>query len=206
MPRRKPTFLNEYIVSQALVADADRDIPSLSSDFADSTQTNLSLIQTSPNEIEKIIFNLDTSKACGYDKIGNKIIMICVPGILVFLTVLCNQSLIRGEFPSDGKRANVIPLFKKGDRQDKTNYRPVSLLPSLSKILQKVVFCHLYKFLLDIGFLNKLQSGFRPGDSTVSQLVYLVHQIYEALDLGKDVRMLFLLSKAFDRVWHKGLV
>jgi len=81
------------------------------------------------------------------------------------------------------------------------------LLPSLSKILEKVVFARLYEFLLEIGFLNKLQSGFSPGDSTVNQLVYIVHLIYKALDSGHDVRMVFLdMSKAFDRVWHKGLL
>jgi len=83
----------------------------------------------------------------------------------------------------------------------------VSLLPSLSKVMEKVVFSKLYQFLLDTNFLNPMQSGFRPGDSTVNQLVYIVHLIYKALDPGKEVRMVFLdISKAFDRVWHKGLL
>ena len=65
----------------------------------------------------------------------------------------------------------------------------------------------MYNFLLEIGFLNPLQSGFRPGDSTVNQLTYLVHKIYYALEQGKEVRMVFLyISKAFDKVWHKGLL
>ncbi|CAB4037834.1 Hypothetical predicted protein, partial [Paramuricea clavata] len=104
--------------------------------------------------------------------------------------------------------ANVIPLFKtKVDRESKLNYRPISLLDSLSKIIERVVFTRLYNFLLDIKFLNPLQSGYRPGDSTVNQLVYLVHKIHEAFEQGKDVRMVFIdISKAFDRVWHKGLL
>ena len=69
------------------------------------------------------------------------------------------------------------------------------------------MFIRLYNFLLDINFLNPLQSGFRPGDSTVNQLVYLVHKINEAFECGKEVRMVYLdISKAFDRVWHKGLL
>ena len=61
--------------------------------------------------------------------------------------------------------------------------------------------------MLEIHFLNPFQSGFRPGDSTVNQLVFIVHKIYEALEEGKEVRMVFLdISKAFDKVWHKGLL
>ena len=103
--------------------------------------------------------------------------------------------------------ANVIPIFKKDNRQSKENYRPVSLLSSLSKVCEKIVFIRLYNFLLEIHFLNPFQSGFRPGDSTVNQLVFIVHKIYEALEEGKEVRMVFLdISKAFDKVWHKGLL
>ena len=115
-----------------------------------------------------------------------------------------NLSLQSGVFPDDWKQANVTPIFKKDDRQLKSNYRPVSYL---SKITEKVVFTRVYNFLLVINFLNPLQSGFRPGDSTVNQLVYMVHNIYDAFEHGKEVRMVYLdISKAFDRVWHKGLL
>ena len=72
----------------------------------------------------------------------------------------------------------------------------------------KIVFIRLYDFLIDPGYLYKFQSSFRPGDSTVNQLAYLVHQVYLALDTGKEVRLVFLdiLSKAFDKVWHDGLI
>ncbi len=102
---------------------------------------------------------------------------------------------------------NVIPIFKKNDRQDKLNYRPVSLLTCLSKICEKIVFIRLYNFLLEIKFLTPFQSGFRPGDSTTNQLILITHKIYEALERGKEVRMVFLdISKAFDKVWHRGLL
>ena len=108
------------------------------------------------------------------------------------------------------KLANVTPIFKKEDRQLKVSYRPVSLLMSLIKVSEKIVFTRLYNFSLEIHFLSPLplfQSGFRPGDSTVNQLVFMVHKIYEALQLGKEVRMVFLdVSKAFDKAWHKGLL
>jgi hypothetical protein len=78
---------------------------------------------------------------------------------------------------------------------------------SISKICEKIVFIRLYNFLLEIYFLNPFQSGFRPGDSTVNQLILIVHKIYEALEQGKEARMIFLdISKAFDKVWHKALL
>ena len=83
----------------------------------------------------------------------------------------------------------------------------MSLLTSLSKIYEKIVFKRLYNFLLEINFFAPLQSGFRPGDSTVNQLIFMVHKIYEALEQGSEVHMVFLdISKAFDKVWHKGLL
>ena len=124
-----------------------------------------------------------------------------------FLSRIINESLLQGVYPSLWKFANVIPIFKKDDRQSKVNYRPVSLLACLSKISEKIVFIRLYNFLLDINFLNPFQSGFRPGDSTVNQLILITSKIYEALEQGKEVRMVFLdISKAFDKVWHKGLL
>jgi hypothetical protein len=94
---------------------------------------------------------------------------------------------LSGCFPDKWKLANVIPIFKKEDRQSKWKYRPISLLASLSKMVEKIVFAQLYNFLLELDFLNPLQSGFRPGHSTVKQLTYLVHRIYESLEQGKEV-------------------
>ena len=72
--------------------------------------------------------------------------------------------------------------------------------------MKKIVYIRLYNFLLEIGFLNPLQSGFRLGDYTVNQLTYLVHKIYYALEQGKEVCMVFLdINKAFDKAWHIGL-
>jgi hypothetical protein len=106
-----------------------------------------------------------------------------------------------GKYPNNWKLANVIPIFKKDGRQSKLNHRPISLLVFLSKIVEKIAYIRLNNFLLEIGFLNPLQYGFRPGDSTVNQLMYIVHTIYHALEQGKEVRMVFLdISKAFDKV------
>jgi hypothetical protein len=95
----------------------------------------------------------------------------------------------------------------KDDHQYKDNYCPISLLPSISKISEKIVFAQLYEFLLEIHFLSDFQSGFRPGNSTVNQQIYIVHVIYQALDMGKEVCMVFLdFTKEFDQLWHKSLL
>ena len=89
------------------------------------------------------------------------------------------------------------------------NYRPVSLLPIFSKIIEKVIFNSLFKYLDDNNLLTNNQSGFRPDDSCVHQLLSIMHEIYKAFDANPslDVRGVFLdLSKAFDRVWHDGLI
>ena len=135
------------------------------------------------------------------------VIRLLSEGFHVYFTHFINLSLSLGQYPSEWKFANVIPLFKNDNCQLKQKYRPVSLLPSFSKICERVVFFHLYYFLMETGFLYKFQSGFRPGDSTINQLIFLVHKIYEALEGGKEVRVVFLdISKAFDKVWHAGLL
>ena len=123
----------------------------------------LSNLSTTEQEINNLFSSVDPNKACGPDGVSNKIIKICADGISKEFAKTANLSLQSG--------ANVVPIYKKDDRQLKSNYRPVSLLNAFSKIIEKVVFIRLYNFLLDIGFLNPLQSGFRLGNSTVNQLI-----------------------------------
>jgi hypothetical protein len=184
----------------------DDSCASLPTNNVQATVT-LSLIQTSEEEVNNLLKNVDVGKACGFDGIGNNILKLCANGISNSFTSFVNFSFSSGKYPDKLKLANVIPIFKKDDRQSKLNYRLISLLVSLSKIVEKIAYIRLYNFLLEIGFLNPLQSGFRPGDPTISQLMYIVHTIYHTLEQGKEVRMVFLnISKAFDKVWHKGLL
>jgi len=112
---KKANIFNEYFVSQSTVPDADRALLSLSTD---SNQPILSNIQTSSLEIEKSYLILTCLRLAVMIKLEIELLN-CV-FLVSPLTLLCNHSLLRGEFPSDWKKANVIPLFKKGDRQDKT--------------------------------------------------------------------------------------
>ena len=123
------------------------------------------------------------------------------------LGCLFNISLQSGIVPASYKEANVCPIHKKGDRSNVCNYRPISLLNSENKVLERLISKNLYNHFLDNNFLSSFQSGFIPGDSTANQLIFLYHTFCEALDAGKEVRAVFCdISKAFDRVWHTGLL
>ena len=109
--------------------------------------------------------------------------------------------------PSLWKQANVTPVFKKNEPSDISNYRPISLLNTIGKVLEKIVHKYVYNFLSKHQVITTLQSGFIPGDSTVNQLVDIYNTFCRALDDGKEVRAIFCdISKAFDRVLHKGLL
>ena len=102
-----------------------------------------------------------------------------------------------------------MPVHKKNEKNLKGNYRPISLLPIFGKILEKLIYDSLYSHLVSSELLNPNQSGFRPGDSTVNQLISITHTIFKAFDCNPplDVRSVYLdISKAFDRVWHHGLI
>ena len=85
------------------------------------------------------------------------------------------------------KLANVTPIFKKGDKQLIKNYRPISFLPICGKILEKFIFNNLYAYLRTNNLITKNQSGFRPGDSTTNQLLYLVDETHQAFDSTKSL-------------------
>ncbi len=105
------------------------------------------------------------------------------------------------------KLSNISPVFKKAVRFLKENYRPVSLLSCISKVMERVVYNSLYKYLKRHGLLSERNSGFKENDCTINQLIHLCNNIYKGLDKSKDVCLVFLdVSKAFDKVYHKGLL
>ena len=110
-------------------------------------------------------------------------------------------------FPSKWNKGNVVPCYKKGDKQNLKNYRPVSLLPICGKILERLIFNEMFSFFLSNNLLAPNQSGFKPGDSCINQLLSITHEIYSSFDDGFEVRSVFLdISKAFNKVWHEGII
>ena len=114
--------------------------------------------------------------------------------------------MLHGVFPSKWKVSNICPVFKNGDKQNKSNYRPIALLSSISKCLDKIVFKRLYEFLIENNLVIENNSSFKRNDSTINLLVSILHKIYKSTDEGNDICAIFLdVSKAFDKVWHEGL-
>ena len=109
--------------------------------------------------------------------------------------------------PDAWKTANVCAVFKKGDPSVASNYRPISLLNTLEKVFERILYKHIFNFLRSNSFFTQYQSGFTQGDSAVNQLTYIYDTFCKALDNGLEVRVVFFdISKAFDKVWHKGLL
>ena len=123
--------------------------------------------------------------------------------IIPSLTCILNQSLHTGIFPDTLKIAKIIPIYKKGSLNDILNYRPISLLPSISKNFEKLIFIQLSTYLNEHKLLHDSQYGFREGHSTELASIELIDRITQDLDKGKIPISIFLdLSKAFDTLDH----
>ena len=157
--------------------------------------------------MESSLKSLKLGKASGPDQINNRILKEFAHSLSFPLGDLFNYSHSCVKVPELWKQANVTPIFKKGDRSEVPNYRHISLLKHNRKAMKKIVYKHVFNFFIERHVITTLQSGFTAGDSTVNQLVDIYNTFCRALDEGKEVRAVFFdISKAFDRVWHKGLL
>ena len=154
----------------------------------------------SEEEIYKIISNFKDS-AAGWDGIKPSIIKHVKNTVKQPLAHISNLSFTTGRFPNDLKIANVIPIYKANDEMEFSNYRPVSILPVFSKLLERLMYNRLIKYINDNNLLHKNQFGFQKNKSTSMALMMLIDKISEALDKGEVVIGVFLdFSKAFDTV------
>ena len=121
--------------------------------------------------------------------------------------MIFKSCLNQGIFPAEWKKANVVPVHKKGDHQCVKNCRPVSLLPVFSKIFGRLIYNAIFIDFSDNNLFSSNQSGFKPGGSCINQLIAINHDIFESFDDGLSIRGVFLdISKSFDKVWHEGLI
>ena len=132
--KEKSEVFSEYFCSQSKIDDGSASLPREIIYF--QNDVSLSNVRTTESEVLDLLKSVDIDKACGPDGIGNLILKLCTDGISSSFSNLINLSLSEGKFPDAWKLANVTPIFKKDDRQSKVNYRPVSLLDSLSKITE----------------------------------------------------------------------
>ena len=202
----KANIFNRFFSQQCTNIVTSSSVPS---DPCFKSDKRFSHIDFDINRISNTIRRLNPNKAHGHDGISIRMIQLSCESIAKPLCLLFRNCFEASTFPDEWKKGNVIPVYKKGDKQIVSNYRPISLLPIFSKIFEKIIFDAIFNYMNTNNFLNSNQSGFRPGDSCVHQLISIVHDIHKSFDASpsQEVRGLFLdISKAFDRVWHKGLL
>lgn len=162
---------------------------------------SLVLLPTDETEVHQIINSLKENCAVAADLISTKILKMYLSVLVPPITYICNLSLSSGIFPSAFKKAVIKPIHKNGDRESINNYRPISILPALSKILERIMNRRLMKFLETNQLLSPTQYGFRHGKSTNDAVHELVNTVVNKLDERKKCLAVFLdLAKAFDTV------
>ena len=139
------------------------------------TDNRLSSVRFSQDNIAKIIQNLDPNKAHGHDSIDICMLKICGSSIYKPLEMIFKQCIETGFLPSGWKKTNIVPIHKKGDKQTLENYRPVLLLPICGKILERLLFNEMFHFFIENKLISSNQSGFKPGDSCINQLLSITH-------------------------------
>lgn len=201
----KAELFSDYFASQSILPPppSDYTLP----EFHYLTDARLTNIEFQPEEIRSVISKLNSNKACGPDGIGNHLLKLTAESMATPFANLFSRSLQEATFPNSWKDANLSPVQKSSFANEKTNFRPISLLACPSKVMERIVFNTMYEYFIANDLLIKENSGFKKNDSTINQLVHIVHNIYKGLDDKKDVCMVFLdISKAFDRVYHEGLI
>ena len=162
------------------------------------------LYKVEEKEVSKIISSFNGNKAAGDDDIKPRLLKICNPHLSRQITHIINLSFVTGIVPEKLKIAKVIPIYKKNDKSDPNNYRPISLLSIINKIMEKLMHKRISVFLEKHKLLYKYQFSYREKHSTTQAVIEIVDNIIQELEEGNMVAGIYLdLSKAFDTVDHK---
>ena len=208
-PKNIVNIFNTYF---SLIGDnLAKNIPPSNTNFVEflgpHNPNSIFFVPTNRQEIMKIVSSLKDKKSSGYDGINNVILKSIIPFIADPLVHIFNISLLHGKFPNSMKIAKIIPLFKKGDKLDVGNYRPISLLSSFSKVLERIIYIRMMSFLKKYDVFSNFQFGFREKHSTVHALMSFVEKVAHAIDTSSHTVGIFLdFSKAFDTINHEILL
>ncbi len=202
-PSEKSDIFNKFFTNISRIEDE----PELPAESGDPVNILPDFVITE-QEVRDQLNILNVTKPSGPDGIAPIILKNISVSLVHPLTLLFNKSLQCGQLPYLWKQSHVTPIYKnKGSMSDVTNFRPISLTCVLCKMMEKILVKHMHNFVLEHHIITEHQSGFMPKDSTVYQLLNIYNTILSNLDEGRDVRFVFCdISKAFDRVWHKGLL
>lgn len=194
------TIVNQYLPPEC----KDPDFTKLKEFIASkmpTDKTKLSIPPVNGDYVLKSLASLDSHKATGLDGLTSKILKISAPVISSHLTTIFNQSIESGIFPSKWKTARITPVFKSGDHSDADNYRPISILPIISKLLERHIHKHIYNFISSHDLLFAAQSGFRPQHSCETALNKLLNTWHQNIENGfLNGLVLIDFRKAFDMI------
>ena len=207
-PLQKAEVFNNHFAKKSKLKGSHEEPPELN---PIPTLDDLTNINTSPYEIGPLIKGMKNAdfSPCGvparfikeiYSRFGSKI---SSP-----IAKLLNIIFKSGKYPQIWKTANITPVYKrKGAKTDKSNWRPISILPTLSKLCESVIHDRILRHMLDNEIISEKQAAYLPKDSTTNQLLYIVHQIKAGWAKKKISHACFLdISAAFDAVWHNALL
>lgn len=201
----KANIFNKFFAKQCSLLETTSELPQSYL----LTNHHLNSVKFDSDKILKIIRSLNVNKAHGWDNLSVRMIKICDDTLIKPLVNIFKCSLATSVYPSYWKRGNISPCHKKKEKFIVNNYRPVSLLPILDKVFEKCIYDDIYTYFEKHSLFSSCQSGFRRNDSCISQLLSITHDIFSNFDANPamDTRGVFLdISKAFDRVWHEGLI
>ncbi len=192
-------------MSQTILDESSTQLPTEPPNTFSSLKIDQLMVQS--EVIYKILSQLNIRKAMGPDGISNLILREAAVPLAEPLSNLFNYCNSLGHFAELWKIANVLPLYKKDDSLLCNNYCPISLLPCISKVFERVLFNHIFGYLNMHSLIKKNQSGFIPGDSTTNQMIATCNQLYKCIDEEDEMVSVFLVfSKAFDNVAQRSFI
>lgn len=188
-------------ILESLHSSVNKDPNHLSKQLISKPVNSFVILPTDETEVSNIIKSLKTSSSTGHDGISSSFLKQACQVLAGPIAFLCNNCFSCGVFPNSLKKATIIPLHKNGDSDDVSNYRPISLLPNISKIIEKLINIRLKNYLEHHNLLSANQYGFRSKKSTVDAVRHLYTHIISNLDSSNKCLGIFLdLKKAFDTV------
>jgi len=205
--KEKANILNRQFQS-VFTKEADTDPPSK----GQSPHNSMQDFTIDKHGVKKLLDKLNVNKATGPDNISARVLKECSEEISAILEVIFNKSLEQSSVPDDWKQANVVPIFKKGEKYNPANYRPVSLTCICSKLLEHILVSNIMRHLMEYNILVDAQHGFRSKRSCDTQLVQFIHDLTQNMDSAfnkkhKQTDVIIMdFAKAFDKVPHRRLI
>lgn len=199
--KEKATVLNDFFSSITKTNDADFVAPPIEN----LNNHILNTFDIEEQEVADAFKLLNVKKANGPDEIHPLLLTKGSDILIPIFTTLFQYCLNTSTYPALWKQANVSPVFKKGDPHNPRNYRPISLISIVGKLMERILHKHIYNHVHHL--ISEHQSGFLPGRSTCTQWLKTYHEIQKSLDDGNEIVFIFLdMAKAFDKVSHKALL